>query len=293
MWPKRLVRVAGLSALGVVAGLGIGCVSVRELVATGRLDEACVATRTTDQREATAEAITQTTDATIHIRALSPDEIKKEFVSSPLDAHGLLLHVTTDAHVAPNQIEIQVLFVRSDRVYAGPSIWSAKQLAKRLNLGTVTTKYDSRGLLDRVLPGPPHPAYRTEVTCATDADCGEKEAFARAVEFRNNRDYARCDQGRNQPCSRHVLLSDYPPNEPGRPMIRLLVRHSLKTCFTDHLLDVALPDGATTAERINRRFAAGPLPLRDLRGHEPLDGSWLARCSGFPEAPDCVPPSLP
>lgn len=161
---RRHARWAGLLALGAVAVLGAGCASVRELVSTGQFDRACIATRSSDAREATAEAITQRTDATIHIRALSPDEIKRDFGSSPLDAHSLLLHVTTDAHVAPNQIDIQVLFVRGDRVYAGPAIWSGKQLAKL---------------------------------------------------------------------------------------------------------------------------------LADLRGHQPLDGSWPTRCGGFPEAPDCAPPSLP
>lgn len=293
MPPKlRACRVC-LLVLGATASLGPGCVSARDLVLSGRFDEACVATRTTEQREATAQAIAQTTDATIQIRALGPDEIKKEFVSNPLDAHSLLLHVTTDAHVTPNSIDIQVLFVRSDRIFAGPVMWSPKQLAKLLGLGTVTSKYDSRGLLDRVLPGPPHPAYRTDVTCSSDADCADRVPFAGAIALRNQKDYARCDQGRNQPCSRHVLLNDYPPNEPGRPLIRLLVRHSFKTCFTEHLIDVPLPDGATAAERINHGFVAGPIRLADLRGHEPLDGSWLARCSRFPEAPDCVPPRLP
>ena len=76
-------------------------------------------------------------------------------------------------------------------------------------------------------------------------------------------------------------------------MIRLRVRHSLKSCFIESLLDVPLPEGSTAAERINRRCAAGPLRLADLRGHEPLDGSWLARCSQLPDSPDCAPPSLP
>ena len=186
-----------------------------------------------------------------------------------------------------------MLFVRSDRVFAGPAMWSPKQFARLLGLSTATTQYDRRGLLDRVLLDPPHPAYRTDVTCATDADCADRAPFARALEHRGEQDDARPDQGRNQPCSRHVLLSDYPPNEPGRPLIRLRVRHSFKTCFTEHLLDVPLPEGSTAAERINRRFAAGPLRSADLRGHEPLDGSWLARCSQRPNSPDCAPPSLP
>lgn len=75
-------------------------------------------------------------------------------------------------------------------------------------------------------------------------------------------------------------------------MLRLLVRHRFKTCWTEHLVDLPLPGGETTSERVNRLFAAGPLPLRGVHGHEPLGDTWLGRCSRIPDAKACEPPRL-
>ena len=144
-----------------------------------------------------------------------PDEIKKDFAKSPLDTRSLLLHVTIDAHVPPNQIEIQVLFVRSDRVFAGPAMWSSKQLARLLGLGTVLPQYDGRGLLDRVLLDPPHPAYRSNVTCATDADCADRAPFSRALEHRGQQDDARCVRAATSRAAATSCSATIPRMNPG------------------------------------------------------------------------------
>lgn len=255
--------------LGWLGGLGLllGCVTAKQHLAAGRFEEACLATRMDPiLRAETAAAISARSDATIRVHALDDAEVTMLLGADLLDDRSILLRVNTDAPRAgaDHHVDVTVRGLRAGRVFAGGLLWSHEELARLLGLEVEYVAGDGRKLFDRMLGAPPRDTWEPRWVCRAGEGCAERVAFAQRLHFIMTTSFDRCDHGRRQPCELLVLLRADGPDEAGPAVLRLGVQHSLGSCWTEHLVELPLAEGVWPGDGVNRRFAAGPLGVRDL-----------------------------